>query len=126
MKLIIDISQKDYDACKKSQNIGVGECLLDNIYNAVKYGKPYEEGMTFDYVHGYVDALNEDGKYKAKPQGEWEESHIISCGNILRMGENVIEHKCKNCGKWSIKWERTIPDNFCSNCGVEMKGGEDE
>lgn len=58
-----------------------------------------------------------------RPQGEWEESHIISCGNILRMGINVIEHKCKDCGRWSIQWDRTIPDNFCSNCGAKIKGG---
>ena len=63
-------------------------------------------------------------KYEERQQGEWEESHIFSCGNILRMGMDVIEHKCKNCGRWSIKWVRTIPDNFCSNCGAEMvKGG---
>lgn len=62
-----------------------------------------------------------------RPQGEWEESHIFSCGKILRMGLNVIENKCKNCGRWSIKWERTIPDNFCSNCGADMRGkGEEE
>ena len=60
-----------------------------------------------------------------RPQGEWEESHIYSCGKILRMGMNVIEHKCKNCGRWSIKWERTIPDNFCSNCGADMRGKEE-
>ena len=59
----------------------------------------------------------------ARPQGEWEESHIFSCGNILWMGMDVIEHKCKNCGRWSIKWVRTIPDNFCSNCGLPMKKG---
>lgn len=55
-----------------------------------------------------------------RPQGEWEESHIFSCGKILRMGMNVIEHKCKNCGRWSIKWVGTIPDNYCSNCGAQM------
>ena len=53
-------------------------------------------------------------------------SEKIMMRYLRKMGENVIEHKCKNCGKWSIKWERTITDNFCSNCGVEMKGGEDE
>ena len=60
-----------------------------------------------------------------RPQGEWEESHICSCGKILQMRMDVIEHKCKNCGRWSIKWERTIPDNFCPNCGAEMKSFKD-
>lgn len=56
-------------------------------------------------------------------QSEWVESHICSCGKILRMGMDVIEHKCKNCGRWSIKWARTIPDSFCSNCGAKIKNG---
>lgn len=58
---------------------------------------------------------------KERPQGEWEESHIFSCGKILRMQLDVIEHKCRNCGRWSIEWVRSIPDNFCPNCGAEMK-----
>ena len=59
--------------------------------------------------------------YDERPQGEWEESHIFSCGKILRMRMDVIEHKRKNCGWWSIKWVRTIPDNFCSYCGASIK-----
>ena len=58
-----------------------------------------------------------------RPQSEWVESHICSCGKILRMEMNVIEHKCKKCGRWSIKWARTIPDSFCSHCGAKIKKG---
>ncbi len=79
---------------------------------------PNKEGYEM-YDKGYMSGY-ERGK-EERPQGEWEESHIFSCGNILRMGMNVIEHKCKNCGGWSIKWARTIPDNFCSNCGARME-----
>lgn len=63
--------------------------------------------------------------YEEKPKGEWEESHICSCGKILRMRMDVIEHKCKHCGRWSIKWVGTIPDNFCSYCGAKMGGKEE-
>ena len=59
--------------------------------------------------------------YDERPQGEWEESHIFSCGKILQMRMDVIEHKCKHCGIWSIKWVGTIPDNFCSYCGASIK-----
>ena len=58
-----------------------------------------------------------------RPQGEWEESHIVSCGTILRMQYDVVEHKCKSCGRWSIQWRGTITDRYCSNCGADMKGG---
>lgn len=71
------------------------------------------------YEAGYSAGL----KDAERPQGKWVESHICSCGKILRMGMDVIEHKCKNCGRWSIKWARTIPDNFCSHCGAEIKKG---
>lgn len=102
MKLIIDIPEGIYEALKHKEF--KAKLVADNLKNAVANGKPYEE----------------------RPQGEWEESHIFSCGNILRMGINVIEHKCKNCGRWSIKWVRTIPDNFCPNCGAQMVGGAKE
>lgn len=57
-----------------------------------------------------------------RPQGEWEESHIYSCGKILKGRNDVIEHKCSVCKRWSIKWDGTIPDNFCSHCGADMRG----
>lgn len=90
------------------------EKVLDEIDNAPTV-------LYDNYSMGYQDGVKK--VLSERPQGEWEESHILSCGNILRMGENVIEHKCKNCGRWSIKWVRTKPDNFCSNCGADMKGG---
>ena len=60
-----------------------------------------------------------------RPKGEWEESHVFSCGSILKTRSNVIEHKCNKCHKWSIKWMGTIPDNYCSNCGADMRGDKE-
>ena len=74
------------------------------------------------YLPDEYEALNHAIKVlEERPQGEWEENHIFSCGKILRMQLDVIEHKCKNCGRWSIKWVGTIPDNFCSYCGASIK-----
>lgn len=90
-----------------------------------RYDSPYFE-VKFDkeQMQELVDkAKSEVLASIERPQGEWIESHICSCGKILRMGMDVIEHKCKNCGRWSIKWARTIPDSFCSNCGAKIKKG---
>lgn len=62
---------------------------------------------------------------RGTPKGEWEESHIYSCGKILKGRNDVIEHKCSVCKRWSIKWDGTIPDNFCSHCGADMRGEKD-
>ena len=61
---------------------------------------------------------------RERPKGEWEDSHIYSCGKILKGRNDVIEHKCSVCKRWSIKWDGTIPDNFCSHCGADMRGEE--
>ena len=75
-----------------------------------------------EYIEQYIEGLI-DGRNR--PQGEWEESHIFSCGKILLTRMDVIEHKCSHCGRWSIKWFRTIPDNFCSHCGADMRGDKE-
>ena len=59
---------------------------------------------------------------RERPKGEWEDSHIYSCGKILKGRNDVIEHKCSVCKRWSIKWAGTIPDNYCSHCGADMRG----
>ena len=66
--------------------------------------------------------LKELKAYKETPKGEWEDSHIYSCGKILKGRNDVIEHKCSVCKRWSIKWDGTIPDNYCSHCGADMRG----
>lgn len=102
--------------------------LNDKEHDIKGVQKQSSELLSIAWQKGYQSGFNDgyDTRREAEiiPQGEWEESHILSCGNILRMGMNVIEHKCKNCGRWSIKWVRTIPDNFCSNCGAKIKGGD--
>jgi hypothetical protein len=55
-----------------------------------------------------------------RPKSRWVESTPMSCGSILRWRLNVIEQKCESCGRWSVKWETTIPSNYCSYCGAKM------
>ena len=59
-------------------------------------------------------------------QAEWIEQKVVSCGLLLRWQENIIEQKCSNCQCWSIKWETSIPSNYCPHCGYMMKGGKME
>ena len=59
-------------------------------------------------------------------QAEWVERQVISCGQLLRWQENIVEQKCGECHCWSVKLQSTIPSNYCSHCGAKMKGGKKE
>lgn len=80
-----------------------------------------EESQTADALHCEV-YFNIGGWSGERKKGEWEDSHIYSCGKILKGRNDVIEHKCSVCKRWSIKWDGTIPDNYCSHCGADMRG----
>ena len=95
------------------------ERLIDNA-PTVEAKTTYDVNRAYD--KGFITAM----KAYARPKGEWEDSHIYSCGKILKGRNDVIEHKCSVCKRWSIKWDGTIPDNFCSHCGADMRGGANE
>ena len=44
MKLVIEISKSDYEYIKKLDRIGVGECLIDNVYEGIRKGIVLPEG----------------------------------------------------------------------------------
>lgn len=97
--------------CRAEENV---IALIDNVPTVEDNEPTLNESIAFN--NGY-----ELGKSE-RPQGEWENEHELSCGRILKLRINVIEHKCKKCKHWSIKWAGTIPDNFCSHCGADMRG----
>lgn len=74
------------------------------------------ENLTLRQIY---DRGIEKGKNE-RPTGKWIESHEVSCGKILQMRSNVIEHKCNSCNRWAIRWAGTISDNFCPSCGERM------
>ena len=78
----------------------------------IRHGSSWEE----------LQALRKFKADNERPKGEWEYEHELSCGRILKLRLNVVEHKCNKCKHWSIRWAGTIPDNFCSHCGADMRG----
>ena len=124
MKLIIEISQEDYERCKEIPDIGVGECLLDNVYNAVKYGKPYEEGYSLgkaetiaaaDILPEVVEIMRdilpqvvEIAKEKIKKDGQKE--HPQSCEFCKFEDKQMTQEPCCYCKNSHInffEWKGT-------------------
>lgn len=70
MKLVIEISKSDYEYIKKLDRIGVGECLIDNVYEGIRKGIVLPEG------HGrLIDA--DDIDYIADFMGNWTSEERI-------------------------------------------------
>lgn len=93
MKLIIDIDEELYNQLREDHSYNSAKIAYRELMN----GKPYEEGMTFDYVHGHVDALNESGEYKARPQGKlanevwklYEKYHPYLATSVIEFGDEL-------------------------------------
>jgi len=128
MKLIIDIPESILDTIDDDLVLSREQLIV--LQKHITEGKPYEEGITFDYVHGYVDALNEDGKYKARPQGEWipvserlpeeEGFYLVSLEN----GQIIVAHSSGLIANHDFEpkmlaWQ-PLPEPY-KKCGAEMK-----
>ena len=85
MKLVIEIDEEEIEYIKKLTPIGVGKCLIDDVYGAIRNGRPLE-----DYLFPFKD----------NKHTEWE-AHPIKV------------HKCKEC-KW-LDNEKTIIGYECLN-----------
>lgn len=105
------------------------EALFDNEAvvareNSIKYTDNYAKIM-WSRANGIRDAIIE--VYDAptididRPQGKWIEEYHGNGWN------DYWDYTCSNCGK---KYERAdavlYKANFCPNCGVRMKGVDDE
>lgn len=68
------------------------------------------------YAMGYQDGA-EDGLQGIRPQGKW----IITGEEQGALGITYKIRKCNKCG-----WEHSlvIPNNFCPNCGADMRKEE--
>ena len=97
---IIEAYQKGWNACI--------DAIIDNA--------PTVEINTNDIEYkAYCKGL-EDGKKIARLQGKW----IIIGEEQGALGIIYRKRKCSKCG-----WEHSsvIPNNYCPNCGVDMRKG---
>ena len=66
-----------------------------------------------NYSMGYQDGVKK--VLSERPQGEW-----IDTGE--EQGALGIIYKIRKCSKCSWEHSLVIPDNFCPNCGADMRG----
>jgi len=92
MKLIIDIPDEIYE-CYKGRPPRLGDEGMDSIAQSIANGIPYE----------------------ARPTGEW-----ITIGE--EQGALGIIYKIRKCSKCGWEHSLVIPNNFCPNCGADMRG----
>ena len=106
--------QSGYEECQKRLQ---GEWLRkeDVIHSIAKQYSEHNE-----LVPIWLSIADMRGQSEQRPQGEWIDKHITSCGQILRWRADVLEQKCNICGRYSLKWVETIPSNYCSHCGAQM------
>lgn len=79
--------------------------------HGVKLGEEWL--LNYDDIKDVID----NAPTVERPQGEWIEEKL-SCGNILR---------CSECGTRPRRSEYgyDLRDNFCHNCGADMRGGRE-
>lgn len=71
-----------------------------------------------------IELIDNAPTIDAKPvvHGHWDDASLISSGYLLRNSENIVEHRCSVCKKWSSRLELVSEDLFCPNCGAKMDG----
>lgn len=70
-----------------------------------------EAKTTEDCIIAYGDGYETARRLYARPQGEWEKPFEMN---------GKTYHKCNHC---HISSELILIDNFCPNCGADMRGG---
>lgn len=72
----------------------------------------------------YVREIEDEPTVDAEPvrHGRWERIMEFNCNPY----ESEIEEKCSICGRCVQRYGTQPQDNYCPNCGANMKGCEQE
>lgn len=101
------------------------DAIRDDIVKSIQtVSKGYaitHDGYIKDYYRGYIDGLNRATEIidnaptvePERPQGKWSFD-----SEFLMIGSPYGSYKCSNCGIHTDDKE----DNFCWNCGADMRG----
>ena len=92
---------------------------LEYYYNPVRDGKPwYKADDVWDCIDKQPTIVP-----KATPKGRWIEcdwvepdDHYSECIRTPKAAKQCS--RCKHCFKKELLWK----DNYCPNCGADMKG----
>lgn len=118
MKLIIDVDDNDYELLNKTG--------IEIDWNTACHGKEKDREMTFA-IFDLVKALKNGIPYEEKPQGEqiaWEQGYECGKNESRPQGEWKLHgmiYYCSECGHECGE----SGDNFCGNCGADMRGKEE-
>ena len=96
---------KESDVLREVENLFVSS--ETRHLNDIEYGNNQA-------LYHIIDRI-EDLPSAGRPQGEW-----------IRDGHHI---RCKECGACFCDKDRegdVYPQNFCPNCGADMRGGKDD
>ena len=97
-----------YQFIENAPTLGYEDGIL-SVENATRRAIELEDAYNNGWSDGFSDGENE------RPKGEW----IITGEEQGALGITYKIRKCNKCG-----WEHSlvISDNFCPNCGADMRG----
>ena len=85
--------------------------LRDNVLNDNTY-----DNDTVNYYLGWIDDAPAADVVPVV-RGEW-----ILVGTNGHDYETSVEEECSLCGRYVYRYDTQPQDNFCPNCGADMRG----
>lgn len=114
--------------------------MIDNLTEAITHCREKAEELK-DQAFSDFDSWTDEGKALAtnclecanehKQLAEWLEE-LKARREQDKKGEWIIDGhhiRCNRCNEYICDTDREgnkIPDNFCSNCGADMRGSEEK
>ena len=110
----------EYIECRNCDSHDCKGCNLKNLETMLNNGK-------FDCMMNENRCINPAADVAPVRHGRWEEADWVEpdChgfGTIITPKAALRCSNCKNCFKKELLWK----DNYCPNCGTDMRGSNDE